>query len=54
MKKFSLILTAFLSLGMFFSSQVNAQGRIDLNTTGAKAQGAQNVTMSGFSTTISY
>ena len=53
MKRFSILTTMFLLMGMLFGSQAMAQGRIDLN--GAKsAQKCANVTKDGFSATFSF
>ena len=53
MKRFSILTTMFLLMGMLFGSQVMAQGRIDLG--GAKsAQQCANVTKDGFSATFSF
>ncbi len=53
MKKVNLLFSAFLLLGMVFSTQAMAQGRIDLN--GAKsAQACANVNDEGFSASFSF
>lgn len=53
MKKVSLLLTVFLSVGMLFGSQAKAQGRINLN--GAKsAQTCVNNNEQGFTATFSF
>ena len=53
MKKVSLLFSAFLLIGMLFSTQVMGQGRINLN--GAKsAQECLNVTDDGFTATFSF
>ena len=53
MKRVSLLFSAFLLVGMLFSTQVMAQGRIDLN--GAKsAQKCLNMTDEGFTATFSF
>ncbi|MBR4391892.1 MAG: T9SS type A sorting domain-containing protein [Bacteroidales bacterium] len=53
MKKVSLLFFAFLFMGMLFSAQATAQGRIDLN--GVKsAQQCENVSDNGFTATFSF
>ena len=53
MKRASLLLSAFLLIGMLFSTQVMGQGRIDLN--GARsAQQCLNTTDEGFTATFSF
>ena len=53
MKRVSLLFSAFLLVGMLFSTQVMGQGRIDLN--GAKsAQECLNATDDGFTATFSF
>ena len=53
MKRASLLLSAFLMVGMLFSTQVMGQGRIDLS--GAKsAQECLNTTEDGFTATFSF
>ncbi|MCR5646571.1 MAG: T9SS type A sorting domain-containing protein [Bacteroidales bacterium] len=53
MKRVSLLLSAFLMVGMLFSTQVMGQGRIDLN--GARsAQQCLNATNEGFTATFSF
>lgn len=53
MKRASLLLSAFLMVGMLFSTQVMGQGRIDLN--GARsAQQCLNTTEDGFTATFSF
>ena len=53
MKRASLLFSAFLLIGMLFSSQVIGQGRIDLKA--AKAtQECKNVKLDGFSASFSY
>ena len=54
MKKNQLRKLAMALVVIMFGFQVFAQGRIDLAPKGTRAQGAQNVTMSGFSATFSF
>ena len=53
MKRVSLLLSAVLLIGTLFSTQVMAQGRINLNAT-RTTQECKNVTMNGFSASFSY
>ena len=53
MKRASLLLSAFVLIGMLFSTQVMGQGRIELN--GARTtQECENVTLDGFTASFSY
>jgi len=54
MKKFQLKKLAIALVVIMFGFQAFAQGRIDLAPQGSKTQGAQNVTMSGFSASFSF
>ena len=53
MKKVSLLFSAFLLIGMLFSTQVIAQGTIDLNVA-KSAQECLNATEDGFTATFSF
>ena len=53
MKRVSLLLSAVLLIGTLFSTQVMAQGRIDLKAA-KTTQECKNVTMTGFSASFSY
>ena len=53
MKRVSLLLSAVLLIGTLFSTQVMAQGRINLNAA-RTTQECKNVTMNGFSASFSY
>ena len=53
MKRVSLLLSAVLLIGTLFSTQVMAQGRINLNAA-RTTQECKNVTMKGFSASFSY
>ena len=53
MKRASLLFSAFLLIGMLFSTQMMAQGRIDLNAA-RTTQDCSNVKLDGFSATFSY
>ena len=54
MKKFQLKKLAMALVVIMFGFQAFAQGRIDLAPKGTRSQGAQNVTMSGFTATFSF
>ena len=54
MKKNQLRKLAMALVVIMFGFQAFAQGRIDLAPKGTRAQGAQNVTMSGFTATFSF
>ena len=53
MKKVSLLLTVFLSMGMLFGSQAKAQGRIDLGRAKSTQQCVDN-NANGFTATFSF
>ena len=53
MKRVSLLFSAFLLIGMLFSAQVNAQGRINLNAA-KSTQECTNLNDNGFSATFSF
>ncbi|MBQ3709367.1 MAG: T9SS type A sorting domain-containing protein [Bacteroidales bacterium] len=53
MKKASLLFSAFLLIGMLFSTQMMAQGRIDLGRTNSTSECA-DITLSGFTASFSY
>ena len=53
MKRFSLLFSAFLLMGMLFSTQALAQGRINLNAA-KSAQECTNITDDGFRATFSF
>ena len=53
MKRTGLLFSAFLMIGMLFSTQVMAQGRIDLNAA-KSAQECLNTTDEGFTATFSF
>ena len=53
MKRVSLLFAAFLMVGMLFSTQVMAQGRINLNSA-KSAQKCLNVSNDGFTATFSF
>jgi len=54
MKRFQLKKLAMALVVVLFGFQAFAQGRIDLAPKGERTQGAQNVTMSGFSASFSF
>ena len=53
MKRVNLLFSAFLLIGMLFSTQILAQGRINLNAA-KTTQECKNVTLDGFSASFSY
>ena len=53
MKRASLLFSAFLLIGMLFSTQVMAQGRINLGRANSTSECA-DITMTGFSASFSY
>lgn len=53
MKRASLLFSAFLLIGMLFSTQMMGQGRINLNAA-RTTQECSNVTMDGFTASFSY